>query len=180
MVGYQQSSPLKTKLRRSVAKGKCYNAAPCKRETLMATIAELADIKGLDYLVVGIATCLLRNEDGKADPILVAEPIPATALESVQRGIKTTFKLVYGGTFTEEVIPCDDFIGRAQAAARTYKAKPHLKLIPAGETCTPEEGAFVLAYSPDIKRVINPVRNVRDSDNVKQHTNTHKALDELV
>jgi hypothetical protein len=162
----------------------------------MATIAELADVKGLDYLVVGIATCLLRNEDGKADPVLVAEPIPATALESVQRGIKTTFKLVYGGTFTEfiqndqvslpqdifpaAVVPCDDFIFRAQAAARTYKAKPHLKLIPQGEICTPESGAFVLMHSPDIKRVINPVRNVRDSDNVKQHTNTHKALDELV
>jgi hypothetical protein len=150
------------------------------------------EIKGLDYVVVGVAVCYQKNAEGKTDPVRVVEPIPSTALEAMSRGIRTSFEKIYAAAFAELVrdgrpaIPtdilgdniyiCHDFVGRTEAAARTYRAKPHLRLVPVGGVCTCEAGVFRLKYDPGFRRVLGGERQVSDSDNVKQHAHTHRVL----
>lgn len=158
----------------------------------MSYTQQLADLKGMDYIVLGVALCHQKNADGKTDPVSVVEPIPATALQAIERGTRTSFVKLYATSLGEvldgekPVIPtdmlgddvhvCRDFADRVRAATRTYKAKPELRLVPVGTLCTPEAGVFKLKYDPGFRRVLGGERTVSDSDNVKQHSHTHKVL----
>lgn len=158
----------------------------------MTYTQQLADIKGMDYVVIGVALCYQKNADGKTDPVKIVEPIPATALESMTRGNRTSFELIYATTYAEivqnetpvlpldvlgeDVYTCKDFLDRAQAATRTYKAKPHLRTLSVGSTCTTGAGPFTLNYDPQFRRILGAERVVSDSDNVKQHSHTHEVL----
>lgn len=154
-------------------------------------VAELSQVQGTDYLVIGVAHCQRRNSEGRAEPISVLEPIPATALEAMHNGLQTTFCKILAIPFAEVVqegvlVPeslqdpdlelGEDFSYRAQAAARTYKAKPHLRTLPLGELCTAETGLFRLNYAPELKRLLGARPAISDSDNIKQHSHTHAVL----
>ncbi|WP_218081043.1 hypothetical protein [Anthocerotibacter panamensis] len=156
-------------------------------------VAELSSIERTDYVVVGIAACQRRNAEGKAEPIYVLEPIPATALEAMTIGLRTSFLKVlattYGALLVEHqlVVPPElsredleigqDFVERINAATRTYKAKPHLRSLPMGIVCTPDTlTPLQLNYADEIKRLFGIKHVVSDSDNVKQHAHTHKVL----
>jgi hypothetical protein len=143
------------------------------------------DISAGDYLVLGLATCFIKDEDGVHE-VQIAEPIPSAALEAIIKGIPTSYKLAIattvGAVLSEELpqLPaefpaetqfCDEFVLRAIAAARTYKARPVAQShIPAGGT----KADF--NYSTERKRVLNSQRIIRTEDNVKQHEYTHKVL----
>lgn len=158
----------------------------------MTYTQQLADIKGMDYVVIGVAVCYQKNAEGKTDPVSIVEPVPATALEAMSRGIRTSFKQIYATTYAEVVrdgapaIPtdilgedaytCHDFVSRTQAATRTYKAKADLRLLPVGGISTPEAGLFQLNFDAGFRRVLGGERMVTDNDNVKQHSHTHQVL----
>ena len=143
------------------------------------------DLSADDYVVVGLATCFLK-EDGKLHEVKIAEPIPSAALEAITKGVPTSYELACATTlgtlmtedslqkpagFPEAAQWCDDFTNRAIAAARTYKAHPHTQNhIPQGTTRQD------FNYSVERKRVLNSQRIVKTEDNVKQHKYTHEVL----
>jgi len=156
-------------------------------------IAELSLIQAADYLVVGVAACRRRNSEGKAEDIWVFEPIPATALEAMVRELKTSFVALMAVPYGDVLVDGDvlvpealwrpelqigeDFVFRATAAARTFKAKPHLQLVPLDVLCTPETATpLKLHYADELKRILGAKREISESDNVKQHSHTHKVL----
>ena len=53
---------------------------------------EATDLAADDYLVVGLATCFVK-EDGEVHEVEVIEPIPSAALEAIVKGIPTSYKL---------------------------------------------------------------------------------------
>lgn len=154
----------------------------------MATATSLANAPDLstdDYLVVGVATCFVK-QDGEIYEIKVIEPIPSAALETLLKGIPTSYGVVYATTlgellasetpqkpveFPEEAEFCDNFIERAIAAARTYQTRKQAQShIPLGT----KRDDF--NYSTERKRVLNQARVVRKEDDIKQHEYTHKVL----
>ncbi|HEY9907807.1 MAG TPA: hypothetical protein V6D18_09360 [Thermosynechococcaceae cyanobacterium] len=153
--------------------------------TSYSSIAHAADVSPDDYLVVGLATCFVK-QDNEVQEVLVMEPIPSAALEAIVKGIPTSYKLGVATTlgvmvqdagpqhladFPEDAQFCDEFADRAIAAARTYKARPVAQtLIPVGTNRSD------FNYSIDRKRVLNSQRLIRTEDNVKQHEYTHKVL----
>jgi hypothetical protein len=153
--------------------------------TSPASIAQATDLAAEDYLVVGLATCFVK-EDGEVHEVQIVEPIPSAALEAIVKGIPTSYKLAIAttvGTILEDETPqlpaefpsesqfCEEFASRAIAATRTYKVRPVAQvLIPAGTTRSD------FNYSVDRKRVLNSERLIRTEDNVKQHEHTHKVL----
>ncbi|MBD1913309.1 MULTISPECIES: hypothetical protein [unclassified Leptolyngbya] len=144
-----------------------------------------SDIVASDYVVIGLATCFIR-EDGEVHPVKILEPIPSAALEALVRGIPTSYEAAWALTveavlangeprhpeaISETAQFCDEFASRAIAAARTYKARPMAQaLIPAG---TVRQDFNV---SLERKRVLNSERLVKIEDNVKQHAYTHQTL----
>ncbi len=148
-------------------------------------ILNAPDLSADDYIVIGLATCFIK-EDGEVHAVPVVEPIPSAALEAIQKGIPTSYQQAIATTlgtviaddapqrpagFPAEAQFCDDFALRVTAAARTYKARPVAQaMIPLGTTKTD------FNYSVDRKRVLNSQRVVRTEDNVKQHEHTHKVL----
>ncbi|MEN9232087.1 MAG: hypothetical protein Q6L68_14380 [Thermostichus sp. DG02_5_bins_236] len=150
-------------------------------------------VQGLEYVVLGVATCFQRDEEGRLMEVQVAEPIPAADLDClVQERRSTSYHLLYATTYAEivkdgiPVLPADiiptgvfageDFVERAQAATRTYRSKPQFRHIPLHQICTPEQGVFKLNHSVEPRRIINAVMEVSDADNVKQHPHTHQHL----
>jgi len=143
------------------------------------------DLASDDYLVVGLATCFIKD-DNEVHQVKIVEPIPSAALEAIVKGIPTSYEMAIATTmgtviagdtpqlpdgFPIEAQFCDDFVYRATAAARTYKAKPVAQAhIPVGSSRTD------FNHSTDRKRVLNSERIVRTEDNVKQHEHTHKVL----
>jgi hypothetical protein len=143
------------------------------------------DLTADDYVVVGLATCFIK-EEGEVMSVEVIEPIPSAALEAILKGIPTSYKLAYATTLgalltnDEPQIPADfpstaqfgeDFLLRAFSSARTYKRRESAKsFIPPDSTHTD------LNYSTERKRVLNLARVVTKEDNVKQHSHTHKVL----
>ena len=143
------------------------------------------DVSTDSYLVVGLATCFLK-EEGEVHEVKVIEPIPSAALEAILKGIPTSYALAFGTTlgelltgempqkpaeFPPEAQWCDEFAERAIAAARTYKSRPEAQShIPVGTTRSD------FNYSTERKRVLNQTRVVRKEDDVKQHEYTHKVL----
>jgi len=148
-------------------------------------IPNAPDLCADDYLVVGLATCFLKQE-GEIHPVQIVEPIPSAALEAVLKGIPTSYKLAIatslgailsGDTlqmpadFPPEAQFCDEFVSRAISTARTYKARPAAQsFIPPGTARAD------FNHSTERKRILNSVRIVRTEDNVKQHEYTHKVL----
>lgn len=134
------------------------------------------------YLVVGLATCYLRQE-GETIEIQVLEPIPSAYLESVLQGVPTSYSAICGTTIAQaqamdlpEIAaapaqPCADYEERIAAAARTYQSRPAAtELVPLG-TLNRD-----LNYSTERKRVLNSQRKISKNDNVKQHKYTHEVL----
>ena len=143
------------------------------------------DVSADDYLVIGLATCFVK-EEGEVHEVQILEPIPSAALEAIVKGIPTSYQMACGTTLgavlTDDILHLpagfpesaqfgDEFVQRAIAAARTYKrreiAQSH---IPQGTTRND------FKYSTERKRVLNATRVVRKEDNVKQHAHTHKVL----
>lgn len=154
----------------------------------MATATSLANAPDLstdDYLVVGVATCFVK-QDGEIHELKVIEPIPSAALETLLKGIPTSYRVVYATTlgqllasdtpqkpveFPQEAEFCDNFVERAIAAARTYQTRQQAQShIPLGT----KRDDF--NYSTERKRVLNQARVVRKEDDIKQHEYTHKVL----
>lgn len=149
------------------------------------TFATAPDLAADDYVVIGLATCFIKDEDG-LHSVQVAEPIPSAALEAIVKGIPTSYQTAYATTigavlpsdppqlpadFPPETQFCDEFAFRTIAAARTYKTRPDAQAhIPVG-TARQDWN-----FSIDRKRVLNSERIVRAEDNVKQHSHTHKVL----
>lgn len=153
--------------------------------TSTLSIPNAPDLTLDDYLVLGLATCFIK-EEGEIQAVKLVEPIPSAALEAILTGIPTSYQMVTATTFGSilsdnglqlsadfptEAQFCDEFLTRSIAAARTYKANSRTKeLIPLHTTRTD------LNYSTERKRVLNTHRLVRTEDNVKQHEYTHKVL----
>jgi hypothetical protein len=142
------------------------------------------DLSADDYVVVGLATCFTRTEDGVAE-VQIVEPIPASALEALFKGIPTSYSQAIGITVGQALaepleVPADwpitaqmgeEFGNRTIAATRTFKRRQEATLhIPVGTTY----GGF--QYSIERKRVLNASRVVTKDDNVKQHAYTHQKL----
>ena len=143
------------------------------------------DISAEDYLVVGLATCFIRD-DGEITEVKVIEPIPSAALEAIMKGIPTSYKMAcattLGAVLEEEIVKIppefgadtqisEEFSTRAIAAVRTYRRRPEAKsLIPAGTTYNE------FNFSLERKRVLNVENIVSTDDNVKQHAYTHQVL----
>jgi hypothetical protein len=144
-----------------------------------------ADLIAADYLVLGLATCFIK-EEGEVHQVKIVEPIPSAALEAIVKGIPTSYQMALATTIGA-VLPsdtpqlpadfppgtqfCDEFAARATAAARTYKARPVAQThIPLG-TLRQD-----FNFSTERKRVLNSQRIIRTEDNVKQHEYTHQVL----
>lgn len=143
------------------------------------------DLSPEDYIVIGLATCFLK-EDGEIHEVKIVEPVPSAALETLIKGIPTSYDRAFATTlgtvlegnmaripaeFPPEAQICDDFASRLFAAARTYKARSQAKAhIREGETLTD------LNFSLERKRVLNSEHIVKAEDNVKQHAYTHQVL----
>jgi hypothetical protein len=144
-----------------------------------------SDIVAEDYVVLGLASCFIKDE-GEVHQVQVVEPIPSAALEAIVKGIPTSYESAFATTIgavlagESPVLPdsfpasaqfCDDFAYRATSAARTYKtrtiAQEH---IPLGTT----KNDF--NFSTERKRVLNSERIIKTEDNVKQHAYTHQNL----
>ncbi|UBF25549.1 hypothetical protein K9N68_28890 [Kovacikia minuta CCNUW1] len=153
--------------------------------TTATSVSNTSDVSAADYLVLGLATCFIK-EDGEVHAVKVVEPIPSAALEAIIKGIPTSYERAIATTvgsvlsgdtpqlpedFPAEAQFCDEFEFRAVAAARTYKARPVAQAhIPVGTTKTD------FNYSTERKRVLNSQRIIKTEDNVKQHEYTHKVL----
>lgn len=144
-----------------------------------------SDVSGDDYLVVGLATCFVK-EEGEVYELQILEPIPSAALEAIVKGIPTSYQMAYATTlgavlagdtlqkpagFPEAAQFSDEFIQRAIAAARTYKSRSGAKSLIPQDTTRDD-----FNYSTERKRVLNAKRVVTKEDNVKQHSHTHKVL----
>ena len=153
--------------------------------TTTVSYPNTTDLSSDDYLIVGLATCFIKDDDGVHE-VRVVEPIPSAAIEAIVKGIPTSYELATATTigsvipgetlqlpenFPADVQFCDDFAFRATATARTYKAKISAQShIPAGTTRSD------FNFSIDRKRVLNSQRIVKTEDNVKQHKYTHEVL----
>lgn len=151
-----------------------------------ATVLSTApDLSTEDYLVIGLATCFVR-EAGETKEVTIAEPVPSAYLEAVFKQVPTSYRSLHGVKLGD-VLPqgeptliaaapagvqlCADFAARAIAAARTYKSRPQAQAhVPLGTTHTD------VNYSTAKKRVLNSEHTVTAEDNVKQHEHTHKVL----
>lgn len=153
--------------------------------TTITTLADAPDLTADDYLVIGVATCFFRDDDGVRE-IKVIEPIPSSALEALIKGIPTSYTLAAATTIgalvagdTPQIpasFPTDcqlgnEFAYRCIASARTYKRRTVAQThIAPGETYTS------FNHSTDRKRILNADRVVTKDDNVKQHAYTHQKL----
>jgi hypothetical protein len=153
--------------------------------TATSLFPNVSDLSSSDYCVFGVATCFLRQE-GEVQQVEVVEPIPSSALEAILKGIPTSYKFVCAKTLGEifqgenPSLPaefpaaasfCTDLTERVIAATRTYKshieAQSHIPLGTIRDDFN---------YSIERKRVLNTVNVIREEDNVKQHSHTHKVL----
>jgi len=149
----------------------------------MSSPALPPDLAPDDYLVVGLATCFLR-QDGETTEITVVEPVPSAYLEALFQGVPTAYTVLQGTTLSQAIagdgLPsadgapaqlCEDFASRALAAARSYQTRAAARaLVPLGE-CRRD-----VNHSTEKKRILNAEHLVSAADNVKQHAYTHQVL----
>lgn len=144
------------------------------------------DLSAEDYVVLGLATCYLK-EDNEFHPVQIVEPIPSAALESLVKETPTSYEWAYATTlgrivsdgvvtlpseFPSDVQLCDDFAERLTAAIRTYRGSHEA----AKQLIEVETVYQDLNYSLERKRILNSERLVKAEDNVKQHEYTHRVL----
>ncbi len=153
--------------------------------TTTPVYSDAPDISPTDYVVLGLATCFIKD-DGEVQQIQVVEPIPSAALEALMKNVPTSYQMAYGTTigavlgegninipqaFPTGVMLGEDFNQRLFSATRTYKQRSTAQdYIAQGTTFE----AF--NYSLERKRVLNSERVVSTEDNVKQHAYTHQVL----
>ena len=65
--------------------------------TTFNTLADAPDLTADDYLVIGVATCFFRDDDGVQE-LKVVEPIPSSALEALLKGIPTSYQMATATT----------------------------------------------------------------------------------
>ncbi|KAK9817521.1 hypothetical protein WJX74_005799 [Apatococcus lobatus] len=132
------------------------------------------------YLVLGVAHCFEKTNEGRLTDRFVIEPINASSLESMVAGASTCFQHVYSTTLRDaqtkdksswpeqfQQAPfCENFEIRSDACSRTWlrgHAQDNLMdIVPLGQV----KSRF--NYNVDLKRVLNFENVVDDSDNVKQ------------
>jgi hypothetical protein len=151
---------------------------------MTSLLTEFPDLTADDYVVIGLATCFYRDEDG-VKQVQIVEPIPASALEALLKGVPTSYSLAVATTigailvdgpqipagFPAEAEIAQEFVDRTIAATRTFKRSPEsTTLIALGTTYTE------FKFSTERKRVLNANRTVTKDDNVKQHSHTHAQL----
>lgn len=152
----------------------------------VSTYANAPDLSTDNYVLLGVATCFIR-EDGEVKEVEVLEPIPTgAALALLGSDTPTSYRAAYGTTLGQvlgqdklqrpagvsaTVQFCADFTERVFAAARTHhRDRSVAEQIPVGTTY---EG---FQYSTERKRVLNAANVVSADDNVKQHAYTHQVL----
>ncbi len=153
--------------------------------TTATAYSNAPDLSTEDYVVIGLATCFIK-EEGEVHQVKIVEPIPTAALEALIKGIPTSYEIACAVNlgsilvgdqvkipeeFPPETQLADDFNERVFAAARTYKRRPVAQSHIAIGTAFKE-----LNYSTERKRVLNSSRIVSSEDNVKQHAYTHQVL----
>jgi hypothetical protein len=153
--------------------------------TTFDTLADAPDLTADDYLIVGVATCFFRDDDGVHE-LKVIEPIPSSAWEALLKGIPTSYEIAAATTLGALIagetpqIPANfppncqlgnEFAYRCIASARTYKRRQEATMhLAQGDSYSS------FNYSTERKRVLNADRVVTKDDNVKQHAYTHQKL----
>ncbi len=153
--------------------------------TSATAVPNASDLSMDDYVVIGLATCFIK-EEGEVHTVKIVEPIPSASLEALLKGIPTSYEQAIAttigsvlvsdvaqrpSTFPADAHLCEAFADRVIAAARTYKARPPAQAhIPIGTTKTD------FNYSTERKRILNSQRIVRTEDNIKQHEYTNQVL----
>ena len=133
-----------------------------------------------DYVVLGLAHCFRKDENGKLVDAFVVEPVTAGTLECMENGGVTCYKCVtattLGVALKEDLslLPgeflsgsiCDEFNFRAKCASRTWKRDhPQQNLL----HIVPKDGVkSEYNFSLQDKRVLGVEVVVNDSDNIKQ------------
>lgn len=133
-----------------------------------------------DYIVLGLAHCFRKDENGKLVDALVVEPVTAGTLECMENGGVTCYKCVtattLGVALKEDLslLPaemqsgsvCEEFNFRAKCASRTWKRDhPQQNLL----HLVPKDGVKSdYNFNLQDKRVLGVEVVVNDSDNIKQ------------
>lgn len=124
-------------------------------------------VQGLEYVVLGVATCFQQDQEGRLVEVLVAEPVPAADLDCLaQERRSTSYVLLYATTYAEivnngiptlpaEVFPPgvllgEDFVERVQAAAPPIAASPSFAISPCTKPALQNRGCSgsITASSP--------------------------------
>lgn len=138
------------------------------------------------YVVLGLANCFIRNDENQLEPIQVVEPVPSAAFLTLLKRSPSSYsvlkafqaedvlRLIESGAtslgFPKEAMLASDFHERLEASIRTYEHKPEAATqLPSGQTIQLDN------LSPH-KRILNPKRSVKATDNVKQHSHAMKTL----
>ncbi|ABB57944.1 hypothetical protein [Synechococcus elongatus] len=152
---------------------------------MTAIALPLDDLSPESYVVLGLATCFLKQPEGMQE-LTIIEPIPAAALGALFAGVPTAYQTAIATTLAdwldltdwqrprdwpETAQLCSDFHERLLAAARTYRRDPQTReRLPLGDRYSDFQ------YSLERKRILNAAPVVRPEDNVKQHAYTHQVL----
>lgn len=144
-----------------------------------------SDLTSESYVLMGVATCYLR-QDGETLAVEVVEPVPSAYADTLLQGTPTAYRQIWGIGLADaltldpahlsldgvaNIQRCADFEERVVATARTHQGRPHIAVaIPVG---THRQD---LNYSTTHKRILNPKNKVSRADNVKQHKYTHEVL----
>ncbi|WP_338431184.1 hypothetical protein [Synechococcus elongatus] len=150
-----------------------------------ATPWPVDDLSPESYVVLGLATCFLKQPEGLQE-LTIIEPIPAAALTTLFAGVPTAYQTAIATTIAdwidltdwqrpsdwpETAQLCSDFGERLLAAARTYRRDSQSRdRLPLGDRYDSFQ------YSLERKRILNAAPVVRPEDNVKQHAYTHQVL----
>jgi hypothetical protein len=65
--------------------------------TTLTSLADAPDLTADDYIVIGVATCFFRDDDGVRE-VKAIEPIPSSALEALMKGIPTSYQIAAATT----------------------------------------------------------------------------------
>lgn len=152
---------------------------------MTASAWPVEDLSPESYVVLGLATCFLKQPEGLQE-LTIIEPIPAAALGTLLAGVPTAYQAAIATTLAdwidltdwqrpsdwpETAQLCSDFQERLLAAARTYRRDPQTRdRLPLGDRYSDFQ------YSLERKRILNVAPVVRPEDNVKQHAYTHQVL----
>lgn len=157
-----------------------------------APYSQAPDVSADDYLLVGVATCFVK-EDGQIEQLALIEPIPSAAFGALLGGVPTSYSWAIATTLgqvlsesaegltvqrlaelPEDAQFCQDFVLRSLSAARTYKRERNRAALADPLAIGTVYDQF--NHSTERKRVLNGHTTVRPEDNVKQHIYTHQLL----